>query len=116
MAPLKFLVIGYLTTVAIETPILWFGLHPRHDAKTRLFAGAWLTACTYPIVILALPPLAGPYYDLIAETFAPLAEILAFHEMSAKHQFNLPTSKIRDSAAIIAANLSSYALGRLIFG
>ena len=110
MAPLEFLLIGYLTTVAIETPILWFGLHPRHDAKTRLFAGAWLTACTYPIVILALPPLTGPYYDLIAEIFAPLAEILAFQQLAA----NGP--RLRDAAAIAAANLASYALGRLIFG
>lgn len=110
MAPLNFLVIGYLTTVALETPVLWFGLHPRHDARTRLFAGAWLTACTYPIVILALPPLTGPNYDVVAESFAPLAEILAFQTLSA----NGP--HLRDAAAILAANLASYTVGRLLFG
>ena len=116
MAPLEFLLIGYLTTVAIETPILWFGLHPRHDAKTRLFAGAWLTACTYPIVILVLPPLTGSYYTPIAETFAPLAEILAFQSLNCvTHDFSLSPSQIRDAAAILAANLASFALGTLLF-
>jgi hypothetical protein len=42
----------------------------------RLFAGAWLTACTYPVVWLVLPPLfeERSLYLLAAETFAPVAE------------------------------------------
>jgi hypothetical protein len=108
MAPLTFLFVGYLATVAIETPVLWFGLHPRHDARTRLFAGLWLTACTYPIVVLALPSITGDWYDLVAETFAPLAEILAFRSVCGLTW--------RDGLAITAANIASYLLGRAIFG
>jgi hypothetical protein len=109
LTPWQFLIVGYLITVAIETPILLLALHPSHNLKTRLFAGLWLTACTYPIVILALPSLTGTNYDLIAETFAPIAEILAFRAMSGA--WNL-----RDAVAILTANLASYSFGLLLFG
>src|SRR4051794_33505031 len=84
----RFLPIGYLFTIAIETPVLLLGLSSRHDWRRRLFAGAWLTACTYPIVVLVLPVLIPAdsmrwLYLVIAETFAPLAEgalfAAAFH-------------------------------------
>ena len=107
--PWQFLIVGYLITVAIETPILLVALHPRHNLKTRLFAGLWLTACTYPIVVLTLPKLTGANYGLIAESFAPIAEILAFRAMSGA--WNL-----RDALAILAANLASYTMGLLLFG
>lgn len=109
LTPWQFLIAGYLLTVAIETPILLLALHSKHDLKTRLFAGLWLTACTYPIVVLTLPHLTGPNYDLIAESFAPIAEILAFRVMSGAWNF-------RDAIAILAANLASYVFGLLIFG
>ena len=48
----RFLPFGYLLTIAIETPILLFGLSPHHPKRRRLLAGVWLTACTYPIVVL----------------------------------------------------------------
>ena len=46
---------GYLFTISIETTILLIGLSARHSWKVRLFCGVWLTACTYPIVVLVLP-------------------------------------------------------------
>ena len=55
-----FLLRGYLLTIMIELPILWFGLSPHHSRGTRLWAGCWLTACTYPIVILVLPLTVWP--------------------------------------------------------
>jgi hypothetical protein len=73
----RFLIPGYLLTILIETPVLLIGLSKRHSIKRRLIAGVWLTACTYPIVVLVLPPLfvntsrAG--YLVVAETFAPVA-------------------------------------------
>src|SRR5687767_7690885 len=86
----SFLLWGYPTTVLIEAPILWLGLSPRHPWTTRLAAGFWLTGCTYPIVILVLPLLIGPYwlYLLVAETFAPLAECLLFYAA-----FDLPSER-----------------------
>ncbi len=70
---------GYLFSILIETPILLTGLSPRHPRMRRLFAGVWLTACTYPIVILVLPLCIDPVehrgaYLAVAETFAPVAE------------------------------------------
>src|SRR5438067_2178962 len=84
MNPWLFMLIGYPVTIAIETPILMLGLSPRHPMSRRLFAGIWLTACTYPIVVLVLPPLLGQgpedrtRYLLVAETFAPVAECALF--------------------------------------
>ena len=51
----RFLPIGYLVTIAVETPILLVGLSPVHRLGRRFVAGLWLTACTYPIVGLVLP-------------------------------------------------------------
>src|ERR1043166_3328170 len=77
-----FLLIGYLLTILVETPILLVGLSERHPISRRLFAGVWLTACTYPIVVLVLPLLfAGAsrtIYLIVAETFAPVAECVLF--------------------------------------
>ena len=50
-----FLPVGYLVTVLIEAPILFVGLSRRHRRGERLFAGLWLTACTYPIVVIVMP-------------------------------------------------------------
>ncbi len=74
---------GFCLSVAIETPVLMLGLSSRHSWRTRLFAGDWLTACTYPIVAVALPSVMDAshsrfWYVLTAETFAPLAECLLF--------------------------------------
>src|SRR4051794_21252183 len=54
---LRFLPFGYLCTIIIETPVLLAGLSREISLKQRLFAGVWLTACTYPIVVLVLPML-----------------------------------------------------------
>ena len=56
----RFLPLGYLLTILIETPILLIGLSGRHPFRRKLFAGVWLTACTYPIVVLVLPLLFTP--------------------------------------------------------
>ena len=76
-----FLPRGYLLTIAIEIPILLFGLSPSHLPGRRLIAGCWLTACTYPVVILVLPWAVGARWGNVAylaaaETFAPVAECL----------------------------------------
>ena len=51
----RFFPLGYLFSILLETPILIIGLSKRHSIKRRLFAGVWLTSCTYPIVVLVLP-------------------------------------------------------------
>ena len=98
---------GYLASVLIETPVLVAGLSPRHSLKRKLWCGAWLTACTYPIVTLVLP--GCPAYLLIAETFAPVAECALFWLA-----FGRRPGFARDMAAIVLANLASFGAGVLL--
>lgn len=110
-----FLPIGYVFTVAIETPILFFGLARPYSWTTRLFAGLWLTACTYPIVVLVLPMWFDPttnrfWYLLVAESFAPVAECLLFAAAIGE-----PKTRWRDSLVIVIANLASFLAGEVIF-
>lgn len=106
-----FLPWGYALTVAIELPVLLVGLSREHPLSRRLFAGFWLTAATYPVVVLVLPLLVWPRfgeiaYLLVAETFAPAAECLLFWIA-----FGRKESAFRDSATIVLANLASFVLG-----
>ena len=114
-----FLPRGYLLTIVIEIPILLIGLSRSHPPGRRLIAGCWLTACTYPVVILVLPGTVGvrwgnEAYLVVAETFAPAAECMLF-----RAAFPIPTHRaaaIRDMAAIVAANVASFVFGLWIFG
>lgn len=109
----RFLPLGYLFTIAIEIPILFFGLSAHHSKLRRIVAGIWLTACTYPIVTLVLPLIllneSRSFYLLIAETFAPLAECLLFWLAFGKE------ARWRDFAVIVIANLASFLLGEVVF-
>jgi len=109
----QFLPVGYLLTIAIETPILFIGLSPHHSKRRRILAGLWLTACTYPIVTLVLPLLlvdhSRAFYLLIAEVFAPVAECLLFWLAFGKE------AKGRDFAVIVIANVASFLIGEVVF-
>jgi hypothetical protein len=122
MSPLelwRFLPLGYLLTIAIETPILFFGLSARHANRHRLIAGLWLTGCTYPVVTLVLPLLMVNYsravYLLVAEIFAPVAECILFWLAFGSAAEVGRKSMWRDFAAIVAANLASFAAGEIIY-
>jgi hypothetical protein len=122
MSPLelwRFLPLGYLFTVAIETPILFFALSPHHPRRHRILAGLWLTACTYPIVTLVLPLLLENYsratYLLVAETFAPVAECVLFWLAFGSAAEVGKRSMWRDFGAIVLANLASFLLGELSY-
>jgi len=109
----RFLPIGYLVTIAIEIPVLFFGLSAHHSKLRRLAAGVWLTACTYPIVTLVLPLLLWnqprSMFLLVAEVFAPVAECSLFWLAFGRE------SRRRDFVAIVIANLASFLLGEVIF-
>lgn len=98
----------------VELPILIFGLGAEHSLRSKIVAGFWLTACTYPVVVLVLPPLLwSPFwgsrwlYLEVAEPFAALAECglfrAAFDRLS-----------LREAAVIALANLSSFFLGEVL--
>jgi hypothetical protein len=120
----SFLPIGYALTVAIETPILCLVLSRRHPLRDRIIAGFWLTAVTYPIVVVAMPLLIGGLaigplsprgvYLAIAETFAPAAECCLFYAAYVRGLATVDRrATLRDFAAITIANLASFGLGEL---
>jgi hypothetical protein len=115
----RFLLVGYVLSVAIETPVLLAGLSNRHSVGRRILAGLWLTACTYPIVVLVLPQLiwmplgdAGYWpYVAVAEIFAPAAECGLFWMAFWRGVPGQRSDFLRDMASIVAANLASFLIG-----
>ena len=106
---------GYGFSIAIETPILLLGLSPRHSLKDRLFAGVWLTGCTYPIVTLVLPFFFSSQvlYVTVAETFAPVAECALFWAAYGSKEEAGKASMWQDLVTITIANLASFLLGEV---
>ena len=114
----RFFPLGYLLSILIETPILLIGLSKRHAIKRRLFAGIWLTACTYPIVVLVMPlvfaNVSRVIYLIVAETFAPVAEWILFWLAYGKAEEMGKASMWRDFTAIVVANLGSFLAGEVL--
>ncbi|HKP37881.1 MAG TPA: hypothetical protein VJT71_13570 [Pyrinomonadaceae bacterium] len=114
----RFLPLGYLLTILIETPILVVGLSKGHPVKRKLLAGVWLTACTYPIVVLVLPLVfatsSRAIYLTVAETFAPVAECILFWLAYGTKEEVGKRSMWRDFSAIIVANLASFLAGEVL--
>jgi hypothetical protein len=106
----------YLLTVGVETPVLLAGLSRRHSWRRRVFAGLWLTACTYPVVWLVLPGLfaARWAYLLAAETFAPAAECLLFWLAFVRGGRPNLRATARDLTAVVVANLTSFGVGEIL--
>ena len=114
----RFFPIGYLFTIAIETPVLLIGLSRRHSLKRRLAAGVWLTACTYPMVVLVMPLIfantSRAVYLTVAETFAPVAECALFWLAYGSTEELGKRSMWQDFAAIVIANLASFLGGEVL--
>jgi len=109
----RFLPGGFLATVAIELPILMLGLSARHPWRRRLAAAVWLTACTYPCVVLvfplAVPTAWGAAAPLVAaETFAFTVEVLLFRGVWGGGDRRADR---RDAVAIVVANSASCLTG-----
>ena len=114
----RFFPIGYLITIAIETPILVLGLSRQHSLPRRFLAGIWLTACTYPIVTLVLPLILTNYsrrtFLLVGEVFAPVVECALFW-LAFEWKSNLSPQQVsRDFLVIIVANLASFGVGEIL--
>jgi len=114
----RFLPLGYLLSISIETPSLLIGLSRRHPLKRRFLAGLWLTACTYPIVVLVLPlALANTSrttYLVVAETFAPVAECILFWFAYGESGEVGKRSMWQDFTSILVANLASFGAGEVM--
>jgi hypothetical protein len=113
-----FLPLGYLFTVAIETPVLLLGLSKKFSFKERFFAGLWLTACTYPVVVLVLPTIFASssrgLYLLVAEIFAPVAECALFWLVFHRKTGSDLRETLRSFAVITLANLLSFGGGEFL--
>lgn len=113
-----FLPVGYLLTILIETPVLLLGLPSTLSFRQKMLCGIWLTACTYPIVVLVLPAIFFGMprwqYLSVAETFAPLAECLIFW-MAFRSKGLLDSSGwMRSFVVIVIANLASFGVGEIL--
>lgn len=115
-----FLPLGFALSVLLELPVLLIGLSRHHSLSRRLLAAVWLTACTYPIVVLVLPLVLRPAlsyagYVAVAEIFAPAAECALFWWAFLRHEPQISRGEIaQDMAAIVAANLASWLIGAWI--
>ena len=113
-----FLPFGYLLTVLIETPILLLGLPSKLSFRHKLLCGLWLTACTYPIVVLVLPTLLFGYprsqYLAVAEIFAPVAECFLFWLAFRSNRVLETPDWVRSFSAIVIANLTSFGIGEAL--
>jgi hypothetical protein len=113
--PWLFLPVGYLFSIAIETPVLCVGLSLQHPLSRRMLAGFWLTACTYPIVVVVLPPWFDMaeqrvWYLLVAESVAHFGECALFY-----FAFRPLRYFWRDMIAVFAANQASFGIGELLY-
>lgn len=115
-AYLLLMLAGYLMTVVVEGVVLVALLSRRHSVRVRVFSAAWLTACTYPVVWLVLPPLFEERwaYLLVAETFAPVAECVLFWFAFVRPLPSNRWATTRDFATIVLANLASFGAGELV--
>jgi hypothetical protein len=113
-----FLPVGYLLTILIETPVLIVGLSRKLSLRQKLLCGVWLTACTYPIVVLVLPTVFFGWprfeYLLAAETFAPVGECVIFWLAFRSKDLLDSAGWIRSFVAILIANLASFAFGEVM--
>ncbi len=112
---LGFLVFGYLLTVLIEIPILVVGFGRKYPTSETFVNGILLTGVTYPVVVMVLPGLfratgsdSRLMYLAIAETFAPVAEVLFFRYLT---DTRLWRRLDRDAVVIVVANLVSFLMG-----
>jgi len=112
-----FLPVGYMLTIVVETPILVAGLPTTLSLRQKLLCGVWLSACTYPIVVLVLPTIffgrSRVVYLFVAETFAPVAECFLFW-LAFRNKNLLNAGQWAHSfIAIVFANLASFGVGEI---
>lgn len=112
-----FLPIGYLLTILVETPVLIVGLSSKVTLKQKILCGIWLSACTYPTVVLVMPMLFADWqrwqYLTVAETFAPAAECALFWLVFRGLKILNNRNWIECFIAIVVANLASFGVGEI---
>src|SRR6185436_19251310 len=99
-------------------PILVLGLPRKLTLHQKLLCGVWLTACTYPIVVLVLPTIFFGMprwqYLAVAETFARVAECLIFWVAFRSKGLLDVRGWVRSFVTIVIANLASFGAGEIL--
>jgi hypothetical protein len=113
---IRYFLTAYAITISVETPVLLVGLSTRHKIAVKFLAGIWLTACTFPLLSLVLPVLMDPFgnrfaYVAVGETLVIAGEIGLFWLAFVAATPWISKSMARDAAAIILANIASFAFG-----
>ncbi len=117
LSPIFFLLCGGIITILIEGTVLWFGLGRRYSTGEKLFFAVWLTAATYPVVVLVLPSLMSTSeprsaYLFAAESFAIIGECALFTIGSVRLDKSV---YFKELGVIVIANLISFAGGEFYF-
>ena len=86
--------------------------------RIRLFAGIWLTACTYPIVAVVLPSVIDVVNDrlrylIVAESIAHFGECLLFYLAFGRAEPRTRRALVQDMVAVFTANWASFTLGEV---
>ena len=110
-----YLVVGYVLTVIVELPILVVGLGTEHSLRRKIAAGFWLTACTYPVVVLVYRPCSGPLPGVRDGSTFP-SPSHSRRSANAVCSGGIDRLSQRDVVAIVVANLSSFAMGEILGG
>ena len=117
---LRQMLVLYLFTILIETPVLLVGVSRRHALAARLFAGVWLTACSYPVLWLVLPKLTrstpiGTMQGLgsaVGKAGVAIMECGLFY-LAFDSGTRSRSATLQDMIAVTAANLASWGLGEV---
>ena len=112
------MIFGYALSVVVETPVLMVGLSALHPIRRRFLSGLWLTACTYPFVVMVIPRFIDPcshgiLYKSVTETIVPIAECTLFYLVYRSRTSWTRATLIRDMLVIAIANLTSFGVGEL---
>lgn len=109
-------VTGLAFSIAVETPILALLLDRGHSLARRLAAGAWLSSCSYPLVVFTLPQLlpGGVRFVVGAELFAATLECAVFAYAFHRGRDTDGATRAVDYTVIVAANVVSFALGECL--
>jgi hypothetical protein len=118
----RVLLLGYCLFVAIELPIFLLALSARNDRRQRIFSALWLTACSFPLVILVMPAFIdmfvpkdwhGPVNTMQIALITPIVECLLFWMLT--RPLDEPNSPqvsqaewIHDLFVIVFANVLSF--------
>ena len=112
----RFLWIGYLFTVAIETPVLLVGSPNAIAYGIDCWPGIWLNACSYPIVVLVFPYLVWVPFGRRVSWRLPRPSLrwpnaALFWLAFGNPQERFRRSMYQDFATIVVANLASFLIG-----